>query len=175
MTDASGQGQPLPPPSATSPMPVTEAEWRQAVNAAYRGVLGSRMFAYVADILIIFALSIVFGFALFILGFLTLGFAWFLLAAVGPITALLYSALTVGGPRQATYGMRMMNLKVVTTSGGAPGMLVAAVHALLFYVAAGTFILWLIDIGIGFMRRDRRLGHDLIVDVAIINDDKGSA
>lgn len=172
MTNPSGQGQPLPPPSGTSPLPAIDAEWRMAVNTAYRGVLGSRMFAYVVDIFIIFVLSIVFGFALFIMGFLTFGLAWFLMAAIGPITALAYSTLTVGGSRQATYGMRMMNLKVVTTSGGAPGMLVAAVHAVLFYVAAGTFILWLVDIGTGFMRRDRRLGHDLIVDVAIINDDK---
>jgi uncharacterized RDD family membrane protein YckC len=129
----------------------------------------------VVDIFLIFALTILFGFALFILGFLTFGFAWLLIAAVGPVTAVVYSALTVGGPRQATFGMRIMNLKVVTVSGAAPGMLVAAVHALLFYVAAGTFILWLIDVGIGFMRRDKRLGHDLIVDVAIINADKGSA
>jgi uncharacterized RDD family membrane protein YckC len=162
MTDSSGQGQSLPP-SGTTPLPATEAEWRQAVNSAYRGVLGSRLFAYVVDIFLIFALTILFGFALFILGFLTFGFAWLLIAAVGPVTAVVYSALTVGGPRQATFGMRIMNLKVVTVSGAAPGMLVAAVHALL------------IDVGIGFMRRDKRLGHDLIVDVAIINADKGSA
>jgi uncharacterized RDD family membrane protein YckC len=175
MTDSSGQGQPLPPPSRLSAMPSTEAEWRQAVNSAYRGVLGSRMFAYVVDIFFIFALTILFGVALIILGFLTFGFAWVLLAAIGPATAVVYSALTVGGPRQATYGMRIMNLKVVTVGGAAPGMLLAAVHALLFYMAAGTFILWLIDVAIGLMRRDKRLGHDLIVGVAIINADRGSA
>ena len=47
-------------------------------------------------------------------------------------------------------------------------MLTAAVHALLFYLAEGTFVLWLLDIFLGFARSDRRLGHDLLTGVVLI-------
>ena len=47
-------------------------------------------------------------------------------------------------------------------------MITAAVHALLFYVAAGTFVLWVLDVVIGFARSDRRLGHDLILGVMLV-------
>jgi hypothetical protein len=47
-------------------------------------------------------------------------------------------------------------------------MLTAAVHALLFYVAAGTFVLWLLDLFLGVARSDRRLGHDLLTGVVLV-------
>jgi uncharacterized RDD family membrane protein YckC len=65
--------------------------------------------------------------------------------------------------------MRMMGLKVVDAGSGVPvDKITAAVHALLFYVAAGTFVLWAIDIVVGMARADRRLGHDLITGVALV-------
>jgi hypothetical protein len=44
----------------------------------------------------------------------------------------------------------------------------AAVHALLFYVAASTFFLWVLDLGLGMVRSDRRLGHDLLTNIAFV-------
>jgi uncharacterized RDD family membrane protein YckC len=133
------------------------------------GVLGRRFIAYAVDFLIIFGLMLLLGFAILIFGFLTLGLGWWLYAVLVPGTAILYSAVTVGGAAQATVGMRLCGLRVVETgTGGRVEALTAAVHALLFYVAAGTFVLWLLDLFIGLARADRRLGHDLLVGVAVV-------
>ena len=40
--------------------------------------------------------------------------------------------------------------------------------ALFFYVAAGTVALWLLDIACGFVRADRRLGHDLLTGLVVV-------
>lgn len=159
------------------PMPIQRAEvegWQSVVNGAYRGVLGARMLAFLIDIAIITLLYLVFAFAVLVLGFLSFGLAWALYFILGPATAILYSAFTVGGSRQSTIGMRLMGLRVVTIDGGRPDMVIAAAHALLFYVAAGTFVLWLVVVGAAFLRRDRRLGHDLLTGLVVINRGEGS-
>ena len=83
-------------------------------------------------------------------------------------TGLGYAAVTIGGPRQATFGMRMAGLRVETANGGRPDGLAAAVHALLFYVAASTVGLWALDVLIGFARSDRRMGHDLLTGLVVV-------
>ncbi|GJE60529.1 hypothetical protein MPOCJGCO_2642 [Methylobacterium trifolii] len=86
-----------------------------------------------------------------------------------PASGVIYSAVTVGGPRQSTLGMRMMGLRVVAPESGRPVDLIsAAVHALLFYVAISTFVLWFLDVVFGVVRSDRRLGHDLLLGLAVI-------
>lgn len=158
------------PPVTAIPDRHPETErWQSAVDGAYRGILGTRCLAFLIDIAIIAVLTVVFGFAVLFIGFLTFGLGWGLYFILGPATAILYSAFTVGGARQSTIGMRLMGLRVVTTDGGRPDMIVAAAHALLFYVAAGTFVLWLIVVGVAFLRRDRRLGHDLVTGLTVIN------
>ena len=64
----------------------------------------------------------------------------------------------------------MMGLRVVAPESGARvDYLTAAIHALLFYVAvASAFLLWMLDVGIGLVRADRRLGHDLILGLAVV-------
>jgi uncharacterized RDD family membrane protein YckC len=147
----------------------SEAPYPVALDGRTDGVLGRRFFAYLIDLLVVLGLTLVLGFAIVILGFLTLGLAWWLFAILGPGTAILYSALTVGGPSQGTYGMRALDLRVVDAGTGGPvDLLTAAVHALLFYVAAGTFVLLVLDVLVGTVRADRRLGHDLLVGVSLI-------
>ena len=46
------------------------------------------------------------------LGLLTFGLGWALFALV-PLTAIIYNAVTIGGPAQATVGMRVAGLKVL--------------------------------------------------------------
>ena len=134
------------------------------------GVLGRRFFAYLVDILIVFGLVTLLAIAIFILGVVTFTLGWGLYALLfPPLVAIVYNAVTIGGPAQSTIGMRMMGLRVVDAgSGGQVDKITAAVHALLFYLAAGTFILLAIDVFIGMMRPDRRLGHDLITGVTLV-------
>ncbi len=137
--------------------------------ASTEGVLGRRFFAYLIDILIVFALMAILGLVIGILGVVTLGLAWSLYLILVPGTAILYSAVTVGGRAQSTIGMRMMGLRVVNaTSGARVDWVTAGIHALLFYLAASTFLLWVVDIVIGVARDDRRMGHDLVVGLMLV-------
>lgn len=136
--------------------------------AATDGVLGRRFFAYLLDIVFVFIFASLLAVAISIIGLITFGLGWALFAIL-PATGVIYSAITVGGPRQATLGMRMAGLKVVDAgNGGTVDWITAGVHSLLFYVAAGTFVLWVIDIFIGMARPDRRLGHDLLVGLMLV-------
>lgn len=132
------------------------------------GVLGSRIFAWIGDIVVLAILGTLVWFALGLLGIVTFGATWLLIPIATVATALGYAALTIGGPRQATWGMRMAGLRVETASGGRPDGLAAAVHALLFYVAASTVALWVLDILCGVVRSDRRLGHDLLTGLVVV-------
>lgn len=132
------------------------------------GVLRRRFAAYLLDIAAIFALTILFGLLIGIAGAVTFGLSWMLYAVLVPGTAILYSAVTAGGARQATFGMRIAGLRVHDAETGGPvGLLVAGGHALLFYVAASTFLLLVADVAVGLSRRDRRLGHDLLAGLVV--------
>jgi len=132
-----------------------------------RASLGGRGAAYLLDILFIFGFTAVLALLITVLGVLTFGLGWTLFAVL-PASGILYSALTVGGAGQSTWGMRMMGLRVVSQAGTRVDMITAGVHALLFYVAISTFLLWALDLVIGLVRPDRRLGHDLLLGLAVV-------
>ncbi len=135
---------------------------------AVRASLGARFCAYLLDIVFIFGFSLLLWLAIAVIGLVTFGLGWTLFAVL-PASGIIYSAITVGGSRQSTLGMRMMGLRVVAPESGRPvDMLTAAVHALLFYVAITTFLLWFVDMMFGLMRSDRRLGHDLLLGLAVV-------
>ena len=145
---------------------ITPIEQRPLQNVS--GVLGSRLFAWIGDIIALFILGWLVVALLIFLGLVTFGATWLLLPIATVATALGYAALTVGGPKQSTWGMRMAGLRVETVNGGRPDGLAAAVHALLFYVAAGTVALWVLDILCGLVRDDRRLGHDILTGLVVV-------
>jgi uncharacterized RDD family membrane protein YckC len=103
-----------------------------------------------------------------ILGVINFGFGWVLFALL-PLTAIVYNAVTISGPGRGTIGMRAVDLQVIdAATGGRAPMLNAAVHALLFYVAATTLLLWAVDVIIGMARDDRRVGHDILSGLLVI-------
>jgi uncharacterized RDD family membrane protein YckC len=135
---------------------------------ATEGVLGRRLMGYFVDLVIIAILMGILWIGIAVLGVVTFGFGWTLFALL-PLTGIIYNAITIGGPAQATIGMRAVGVRVIDAlDGGRVPMLTAAVHALLFYVALTTFVLWAVDVLLGMLRNDRRLGHDLLAGVALI-------
>lgn len=133
------------------------------------GVLGRRVIAYLVDLVVISLLVVLFGILIGISGFLTFGVTWGLYLILVPGTAILYSALSIGGPSMGTIGMRVSGLAALdATTGGRVSPLLAALHALLFYVGIGTLALYVLDIVIGLARSDRRLGHDLLADIVVV-------
>lgn len=133
-----------------------------------RSSLGTRFFAYLLDIVFIFGFSAVLATLIAIIGVFTLGLGWALFPILGA-SGILYSAITVGGRKQSTWGMRLLGLRVTAPESGARvDWLTAGVHALLFYVAISTLVIWCIDIAFGLLRSDRRLGHDLLLGLAVV-------
>lgn len=153
-------------PSSYRQAPATALDERPLQDT--RGVLGSRLFAWIGDVVVLCFLTWIVLVLLGILGIVTFGLTWLLMGGATVAVALGYAAITIGGRRQATLGMRMAGLKVETASGGRPDALAAAVHALFFYVAAGTVGLWLLDIACGLVREDRRLGHDILTGLVVV-------
>ncbi|PIK70893.1 RDD family protein [Methylobacterium frigidaeris] len=171
----SWQGGPYGGPYQGNPyqqgtIPPAAPGWAGPPVLVAHGSLSRRFLAYLLDIVFIFGFSCLLWLAISLLGVITFGVGWALYAIL-PASGVIYSAITVGGPRQSTLGMRMMGLRAVrATTGGPIDWITAAVHALLFYVALSTFLLWLLDIGIGVMRADRRMGHDLVLDLAVVRE-----
>ncbi|MCB5176854.1 RDD family protein [Microvirga lenta] len=134
------------------------------------GVINRRFWAYLIDLLVVAVWIVLISIAIFVFGLLTLGLGWglFVFLPLTALTFILYNAVTIGGPSQATVGMRYMGLRVVDPSGRPVSMLAAAVHALLFYVAVSTFLLWACDVLVGFFRDDRRFVRDLLTNMMVI-------
>jgi uncharacterized RDD family membrane protein YckC len=164
---------------AQGPFPYTDRRYEGGYGpshlppAAFRtdGVLTRRLLAYAVDAVVLTVLFAVLWTAIAILGVVTLSLGWFLfpVLAVLPVA---YNAITIAGSSQGTVGMRVMGLRVIDAgTGGRVDLVRAAVHALLFYVALGSFgILLVIDILVGVFRADRRMARDLALNVALVRE-----
>ena len=135
-------------------------------RALYRGVLSRRFAAFLVDATIISAFTIL-GWALFlILGIITFGLAWLALGLVFPFVALCYSAFTLGGPASSTWGMRLMGLEMRRRDGERMYVLLAAVHALFFWVSVT--VLTPLVLLVALFDSRRRLLHDLFLGTVLI-------
>jgi uncharacterized RDD family membrane protein YckC len=135
------------------------------------GVIARRLWAYLIDLLVIALWIMLISIGIFFLGLLTLGLGWglFFVLPLTALTFIVYNAFTIGGVSQATVGMRTMGIKVINPqTGQGVSMLAAAVHALFFYVAISTFLLWAVDVVMGFVRDDRRFLRDLLTWMMIV-------
>jgi uncharacterized RDD family membrane protein YckC len=156
---------------ATGPtVPVIDARSYE-LERLTEGVISRRFWAYLIDLMVIFFWICLICVAIFVFGILTfgLGLGLFALLPLTALTFVIYNAVTIGGSAQATVGMRMNGIKVVdAATGGRVSGLAAAVHALLFYVAWPTFLLWAGDILVGFARGDRRFVRDLVTGIVVV-------
>ena len=127
----------------------------------FEGVIGKRTIAFIVDAIVILALA-------FLFGVVTLGLGWVLLPAIF-LVFIAYNAITIGGSKSATIGQRLMGLEARMWFGGKVSPLIAAFHALLFWFAAGTFVLWLVDVVWAFFDQRKRCVHDILAGVLVIN------
>ncbi|OLP59959.1 hypothetical protein BJF93_10225 [Xaviernesmea oryzae] len=139
-------------------------DWR-----AYRGVLSRRVMAFLVDYLFVAVLWIPASFALAFIGILTLGLAFVLYPALFAIVAMLYFGFTVGGPAQASPGMRMMGLMVARTDGRPMDFLTAIVHLVIFWLANALLTPFIVLIGL-FTDRGRLL-HDFLIGTVTVRRD----
>lgn len=157
----------LPPPRAGSSFADQPHAYDPVAQPQlFAGVISKRIMAFIVDAIIILILTVIAYVVVTILGVITFGLAFLLWGIVFPVVGLGYNALTVGGPKSSTLGMRFMGLTVRTWFGGKVSPLVAAFHALLFWFSLVIFcpiLLWAL-----FDSRKRCL-HDILAGVVLIN------
>jgi uncharacterized RDD family membrane protein YckC len=142
----------------------------------FEGVLARRIVAFCVDFLVIAAPIVLGAMFIFAFGIVTLGLGWalyWLLPAASVIWALVYFGGTLGGPRSATIGMRVMDLEMRTWYG-APGYFVlGAVHAIAFWFSVSFFSPFVLLVA--FFNQRRRLLHDIVLGTVIINNAQRAA
>ena len=158
--------QTLPPRASTDFVDLPHAFDPVAQRRLFQGVVGKRLIAFIIDAIMIGILTLVAFLVVFVLGIVTLGLGWLLFGLVFPAVGLGYNAITIGGSKSATIGQRIMGLTVPMWFGGKVTPLIAAFHALLFWVSLTIFapiLLWCF-----FDARKRQL-HDILAGVVVIN------
>lgn len=137
---------------------------------AYDGVLTRRVIAFCIDYLIIGLLLIPVAILVFLLGIITLGLGWALFGILGPMVALVYVWNTLGGPNQATTGMRMMGIRLDRLDGRPVDGLLAVVHTVLFW--AGNVVLTPLILLATLFTDRRRTVHDLLLGTVVTRSDR---
>jgi uncharacterized RDD family membrane protein YckC len=137
---------------------------------AYDGVRTRRIFAFILDYVIVGLLMIPPALVVLLLGLLTFGLGWMLFGILFPIVAILYIWNTLGGPEQATVGMRMMDIKLERLDGKPVDGMLAVVHSVLFW-AANAVLTPLVLLVALFTDRKRTL-HDLLLGTVVARSDR---
>lgn len=135
---------------------------------AYDGVRTRRIVAVMLDYVIVGLLLIPFGLLVFFLGLLTFGLGWGLFGILAPAVAVVYIWTTLGGPRQATLGMRAMGIHLERLDGRAIDGLTAIVHSVLFW--AGNVILTPLVLLVSLFADRKRTLHDLLLGTVAVRD-----
>ncbi|CAM5371227.1 putative RDD family membrane protein YckC [Aquamicrobium terrae] len=136
----------------------------------YSGVRTRRIFAWLIDYLMIGLLTIPFAILVFLLGVLTLGLGWMLFSFLVPAVAAIYVWNTLGGRNQATWGMRMMDIRLERLDGTRIDGMTAVVHTVLFW-AANVILTPLVLLVTLFTDRKRTL-HDLLLGTVVVRGDR---
>lgn len=149
----------------SNPETLGQFDTRDAARLA--SVRTNRVFAFLVDALLIGALTLLSCVLVFFLGVFTLGLGWLLFPILWPAVALVYVAVTLGGATSATPGMRAMGLTMRMTDGRRPDMLIAAIHALLFWFSVS--LLTPLVLIVSLLNGEKRLLHDIILSTIVVN------
>lgn len=103
------------------------------------GVRTKRILAFAVDYLAVFVLCGIAAVFVALVGLITLGAGWLLYFILVPTVALAYVGWTIGGPKQATLGMQMLNIKMARFDGRPIDFMTAVVHAVLFWAQMTIF------------------------------------
>ena len=136
----------------------------------YAGVRTRRIFAWLIDYILIGLLTIPFAILIFLLGVLTLGLGWTLFSVLVPAVAAVYIWSTLGGRDQATWGMKMMDIRLERLDGTRIDGLTAVVHTVLFW--AGNVILTPLVLLVTLFSDRKRTLHDLLLGTVVVRSDR---
>jgi uncharacterized RDD family membrane protein YckC len=134
----------------------------------YAGVLGRRMLAFIVDVVLIGLFDVVAALVVVTLGLVTFGVGWFLFALpIFAIVGVLYVALTLGGPKAATPGMRLMGLTIRASDGSRIGPILAGIHVILYWASISLLTPFILLIAL--FSNKKRLLHDMLIGAVVLN------
>jgi uncharacterized RDD family membrane protein YckC len=137
-------------------------------TALTAGITGRRLTGWLADAIILSLGLAVLHVALWIVGFITFGFGWYLLGGLWVIP-IAYVFVFVASPAQATPGQALAGLRVVRDEDfGRPSPAQALVYAVAYAVTMAAGAIWLIA---AFFTRRARCLHDIVAGVCVLRAD----
>jgi uncharacterized RDD family membrane protein YckC len=136
----------------------------------FDGVRRRRCMAFLVDFAIVLMISVVLGILFLVL---TLGLAWFVLGAVFPVVAILYTASGISGRNNATLGMRAAGVEMRMWYGETVPFIVAVAHVVGFYISVT--VLTPLVLLVTFFDPRKRLLHDIVLGTLVINDVRQAA
>lgn len=142
----------------------------------FEGVLARRVIGFLIDLVIIAVPLVLASMFIFVFGVVTLGLGWalyWLMPAASVIWALVYFGATLGGPKSATIGMRVMDLEMHTWYGAPAYFVLGAVHAIAFWFTVSFFTPLILLVA--FFNERRRLLHDIVLGTVVINNRERAA
>ena len=142
----------------------------------FEGVLARRVIAFLIDFIVISVPVVLAAMFIFVFGIVTLGLGFALYWLLPPgavIWAVCYFGLTLGGPRSATVGMRVMDLEMRTWYGAPAYFVLGAVHAIVFWVSISALTPFILLVA--FFNDRRRLLHDIVLGTVVINNAERAA
>ena len=137
----------------------------------FDGVLARRLIAFVIDVLVLAIPPLLAAIFIFMFGIVTFGLGWGLYFLWWPATilwAFFYYGLTLGSPKSATIGMRLMDLQLRTWYGAPAYFVLGAVHAIVYWISVS--ILSPLVLLVGLFNERKRLLHDILVGTVVINN-----
>ncbi len=159
----------------TTPLPQAAPYGTADLDDRLDGVRTRRMLAFVVDYAIVIMLIVVAAVVVAFLGLLTFGLAWLAYPILGVAIGLFYVGSTMGGPEQATPGMRMFSLRIERDNGDRTGgdridFFTAIAHMILFWIAHVTLTPLLLVVSLFSSRK--RLIQDILLGTVILRSDR---
>ncbi len=134
--------------------------------ALYDGVRSRRIMAFFIDYAIVLLLCVPVAVLVFFIGIFTLGLGFFLYPILFLLVVIPYVGMTMGGPNQATPGMRMMDIRLVRLDGRPVDFMLAVVHSVLFW-ALNAVLTPLILLATLVLDRKRTV-HDWLLGTVVV-------
>lgn len=136
----------------------------------YDGVRTRRILPFIVDYVTMALLLVPFAIAVFLFGLVTFGIGWGLFSILVPLVAFVYVWVTLGGPNQATLGMRMFSIRLERLDGRPVDGLIAVVHTVLFW--AGNVLLTPLILLATLVTDRKRTLHDLLLGTVVVRSDR---
>lgn len=131
----------------------------------FDGIVLKRVVAYLIDFCLLCVVVGIMWVAAIIIGFVTLGLGFGVIAGLIAVTPFAYHAFTIGALGGATLGMRMMGIQVRTLDGRVASLVPAVIMTALFMLSLSFPVVLVVAL----FHDQRRTLHDIIAQVVVVN------